>query len=143
MHSSSSGTDVLKSWSPNINEIPQSPETSSSSICGFECFWVSARIRRRRRQFHPQCVEHNKKTYEIRHSWTEGIEANPGTYQLVFFVPKIAIAVRNYQMFEVTCLKFKLWVSFGFGSNPRVSGGGSTKKMPHLEQMCSMSPIEH
>jgi len=47
-------------------------------------------------------------------------------------VQPIPVGIRNDQMFELSSL-----VSFGVGSNTRISGGGSNldKKMPHMERL--------
>ena len=63
------------------------------------------------------------------------MEAKPILYQLL--VPKITVGMRNDQMLEVTVLKFKSWVSFGVGSDIRISGGGSNlnKKVSQMERL--------
>ena len=67
----------------------------------------------------------------------KGIEANQELYQL--FIPKIAVAVRNDQMLKVTTLKFKPYLSFGFGSNPRLSVGVNNfiTKVPYMGRLLS------
>jgi len=54
-----------------------------------------------------------------------------------FLVQEIAVGVRNDQMLEVTLLIFDSQVSFGVGSNTRISGGGSNliEKVPRMERL--------
>jgi len=74
----------------------------------------------------------------------EGMEAKQK--QKEFLVQTIAVGVRNDQMLEGIALQFKSLVSFGFGCNPRVFGGGSNliKKAPHMKRLLSnVNTVEH
>ena len=64
-----------------------------------------------------------------------GDGSKPGLYNSL--VPKIDAEVRTDYILKVTALKFKSYVSFGVGSNSRLSGRGSIffKKVPLMERL--------
>jgi len=76
-----------------------------------------------------QCLERKNASWNP--SQTEGMETNQNCTNTWY--KKIAVGVQNDQMLEITLLH--PFVSFGVGSNTRMSRGGSNpiKKAPQVE----------